>query len=321
MSRLLGPDTSNVNGRTLNATAAHAGGCDFAIFKASEGGRFVDKLFSSNVKHAQQAGLLVAGYHFLHHGHPAGQARHYLSCVQRAGVNPGDIGHAVDVEALDGDRATCTIKDVRGFVAELRRHLGADTPVGVYSYAYYWKHLMGNPTVPARCWVWTALYVQPPGFSSPASIVRKGGSDHAGATVGYWDPWGSRKHYDLRQFTAKAAVAGIRPCDVSVFEGDRGALAALFGVGAKPASKPATKPSQRDATGDIMAKLPVVKRGQRTKHVGDVQALVTRHGHRATVDGVFGPATERAVKAVQSDYNIAADGVVGPVTWHRLLHV
>lgn len=70
-----------------------------------------------------------------------------------------------------------------------------------------------------------------------------------------------------------------------------------------------------------MAALPLVKRGQHDKHVGDVQALVTRHGHRATVDNIFGPGTERAVKAVQRDYHISVDGQVGPITWHKLLHV
>jgi peptidoglycan hydrolase-like protein with peptidoglycan-binding domain len=36
-------------------------------------------------------------------------------------------------------------------------------------------------------------------------------------------------------------------------------------------------------------------------------------------DGVFGPATTAAVKAVQQMFGIAQDGIVGPQTWSVLV--
>jgi peptidoglycan hydrolase-like protein with peptidoglycan-binding domain len=37
------------------------------------------------------------------------------------------------------------------------------------------------------------------------------------------------------------------------------------------------------------------------------------------VDGIFGPQTKAAVVAFQQKFNIGADGIVGPVTWNKLV--
>ena len=61
---------------------------------------------------------------------------------------------------------------------------------------------------------------------------------------------------------------------------------------------------------------PVLKRGSNDPAVRDLQeALKTLGFDPGPVDGSFGAATESAVKKFQEAREIAADGVVGRVTW------
>lgn len=64
---------------------------------------------------------------------------------------------------------------------------------------------------------------------------------------------------------------------------------------------------------------PVVRNGQQGHPVRTLQFLLRSRGHNVTVDGVFGPATESAVKAFQASRSLAADGIVGPRTWPALV--
>ncbi|NJN19893.1 MAG: peptidoglycan-binding protein [Leptolyngbya sp. RL_3_1] len=55
------------------------------------------------------------------------------------------------------------------------------------------------------------------------------------------------------------------------------------------------------------------------KDVKAAQDALNQQGITVGSDGVFGPGTEAAVKAFQRANNLTDDGVVGPVTWARLL--
>jgi peptidoglycan hydrolase-like protein with peptidoglycan-binding domain len=64
---------------------------------------------------------------------------------------------------------------------------------------------------------------------------------------------------------------------------------------------------------------PIVRRGARNHPVKTLQHLLRAHGHSIAVDGIFGPATEAAVRAVQSSRGLAVDGIVGPQTWAAVI--
>ena len=64
---------------------------------------------------------------------------------------------------------------------------------------------------------------------------------------------------------------------------------------------------------------PLVKRGDVVFPVRPLQQLLRARSHFVTVDGNFGAATEAAVKAFQQGVGLTADGVVGPLTWPKLV--
>jgi peptidoglycan hydrolase-like protein with peptidoglycan-binding domain len=64
---------------------------------------------------------------------------------------------------------------------------------------------------------------------------------------------------------------------------------------------------------------PVVRKGDENHPVRTLQDLLRARGHTVTVDGIFGPATEAAVRAFQQEKHLTVDGVVGPATWSALV--
>lgn len=68
---------------------------------------------------------------------------------------------------------------------------------------------------------------------------------------------------------------------------------------------------------------PTLRRGASGAHVRHLQQRLNAHAVndarlRGTVDGSFGPNTERRVKSFQQDTGLTQDGIVGPRTWAKL---
>ena len=67
--------------------------------------------------------------------------------------------------------------------------------------------------------------------------------------------------------------------------------------------------------------LPALKRGAKGEQVRIMQVLLNAHGAALDTDGSFGPASEKAVKAFQTEKKLTVDGLCGPATWKALLLV
>lgn len=64
---------------------------------------------------------------------------------------------------------------------------------------------------------------------------------------------------------------------------------------------------------------PTIKVGSKGSSVSEFQRDLNALAYGPlTVDGSFGPATEKAVKKFQRDQGLKADGIVGPATWSKM---
>lgn len=64
---------------------------------------------------------------------------------------------------------------------------------------------------------------------------------------------------------------------------------------------------------------PLLRRGSTGAMVKTLQRALNNRGEKLSVDGIFGPKTEAAVKRFQRAKKLVVDGLVGPRTWAALL--
>jgi hypothetical protein len=67
-------------------------------------------------------------------------------------------------------------------------------------------------------------------------------------------------------------------------------------------------------------KVPTLRKNATGGSVRALQAVLSAAGYSTTVDGSFGPATEKSVKAYQKAKGLTVDGICGEQTWASLLN-
>lgn len=63
---------------------------------------------------------------------------------------------------------------------------------------------------------------------------------------------------------------------------------------------------------------PTIRNGSRGTSVAYLQFRLLNYGFFISTDGIFGPATESAVRKFQTDNGLASDGIVGRRTWEKI---
>lgn len=82
------------------------------------------------------------------------------------------------------------------------------------------------------------------------------------------------------------------------------------------------KPTVDPVTLPCFVKLPMLQRGDKGDYVKALQILLIGRGYNCGgygTDGDFGGGTEYSVQKFQEDYGLYADGVVGNLTWTKLM--
>jgi lysozyme len=191
-----GIDVSHHQG-TIEWPAVRRSGVSFAYLKATEGGDFVDPLFTSNWNDAQAAGLAVGEYHYFTFCREAAlQAKHFITIVPRTS---GALPPVVDLE-FGGNCATIPAPaklrtDLAAFVEELHAHYGQQ-PVLYVTREFYDAYLRDVPA-PGGLWVRDV-------FRLPRWVQHDG-----------WTLW---------QYANRGSVPGIEGAvDLNVFNGDASA--------------------------------------------------------------------------------------------------
>ena len=311
-----GIDVSHHNNHPIEWHRVAASGETFVFHKATQGTSFRDGNFAADFRDAAAAGLLNAPYHFWDKGSGTAQADHFVRTVRAAGYDgrrPGQLPPALDLEKIKGRCPTgVSTNQVTAFLNRLRATFGVE-PIVYTSRDFVDSCLKGDASAFSRSPLWQPRYSG--GKREPAPIGGR-----------YWSFW---------QYTEKGSVPGIRGnVDRNVYKGTLDQLRKLahLAPGQRPGApaqpgQPGEAQGGQEAQGPQgnasgqrkIAAWPLLRSGQRGADVTAAQYLLTAHGHRTTVDGVYGSGTAAAVAAFQRQQGLTADGVIGPQTWQRLV--
>lgn len=193
-----------------------AAGIVGVIIKATEGVTYVDPDYARHRAEAEDAGLAVATYHYLHHGSIAEQVDHYLKTVD---PDPGER------LCIDYEDAALSLDDLRQAIRAIRK---ADETLQVTVYSgHLLKEQLGS------------------GYDEELATTSLWVAQYTTAAAPTW-PQGTWPVWTLWQFTDRANVAGIESLvDGDRFNGDVEQCLRWFGLaGPDPAPGPEPIPDQ-----------------------------------------------------------------------------
>ena len=202
-------------------------GIDFAILRLCDG-TYRDRTFSSHLKDAESAGLLVSTYWYLRAPSEGTSISQQVDVIDQQMKGRRDLSVWIDVESVSGSRKLLTEKDVHAAKRELEKR--GYTVAGIYSGAWYWEKMPGGePSMDGLGSLWVSHYGQRNAYGNYRVIyANEGGANHPGWRYPLGD-----KLPDILQYGSNGLVAG-KYVDVNAFKGTRAELAQVFGYDPKP---------------------------------------------------------------------------------------
>lgn len=202
-------------------------GIDFAILRLCDG-TYRDRTFSSHLKDAESAGLLVSTYWYLRAPSEGTTISQQVDVIDQQMKGRRDLSVWIDVESVSGSRKLLTGADVHAAKRELVKR--GYTVAGIYSGAWYWEKMPGGePSMDGLGSLWVSHYGQRNAYGNYRVIyANEGGANHPGWRYPLGD-----KLPDILQYGSNGLVAG-KYVDVNAFKGTRAELAQVFGYDPKP---------------------------------------------------------------------------------------
>jgi lysozyme len=205
-------DLSHHNER-VDFAKVKADGIVGVIHKATQGLKYVDKLYAARQKAASDAGLLWGAYHFGVGGDGSDQADFFLSTVRP----DRDVLLVLDYESnLTGP--TMSLDQAREFVEHVAEVVGRWP--GLYS-GHLIKEQLGGVSSPdpqlSNCFLWLAQYNGPRPLNIPPTFKT-------------WTFW---QYTDGVLGAPPNRVDGVGLCDRNMFNGQLSQLRRLWGVAGK----------------------------------------------------------------------------------------
>lgn len=258
--------------------------CEFVIVKSSQGTSYVSPEFKKQIRQAASLGKFLGIYHYAGGGGAIPEAKHFLDVVADY------VGKAILFLDWEGEQNPNfgNPEYAKAFLAYVKQMTGI-TP-GIYMSKSVCRQYSWDSSYP----LWCAQYKnqQPTGYQEEPWTDSKG--------------FGAWKDCIILQYSSKGRLKGYTgnlDLDKAYISAEEWLMYARGEVETKPTTEP----------------LPLLKKGDRNEYVRNWQMFLNLNGYNCgSVDGIFGPKTEKAVKEWQKAHNLKADGIIGPKTWASL---
>ncbi|MBO0560220.1 glycosyl hydrolase [Clostridium botulinum] len=308
-----GIDISMHNG-SINFGAVKSAGISVVIIKATEGVDYVDPCLNQHYNGAKAQGLNIGFYHFMSEKtSPTQQAIDFWNAIKGKQFN---VIPTLDIETNNQGRSPKAISDrCIEFLIKFKALSGIDCMI--YTGGYFGRDNLDSRVKQYKGWI--AHY----GVNTPMATGF--------AVVGHQYTESGRVNgisgnVDLNNFTDKIFISANK---INNSSNSNRSTSTIYGSHSLISSL--QQEITRQGFGNLYADgiagdntlnvSPVCKQGARGGITKIVQQMLINIGYPVGsygADGVFGNGTVTAIKALQKDCNLSADGIVGKETWKAL---